>query len=194
MHKLLTATAMAVGIVAIPTVASAESQWRLFGGVSDVGDFDYAYGPYEADLTTDSGFVIGAAYGVVNGSWVFEGELAYRSADFDAVEVLAYTIEVDGSVSSLSLMANAWYHFPTGSNWGVYAGGGIGFANAEAELEDASDSSTEFAWQVGGGLQARTESGLAYGVGYRYFNVSEVADTGIDVSAHELIFEISSRF
>ncbi len=194
MNKLLAATAIAVGMVAIPTAASAESQWRVFGGLTDVGDFDYSYGPYDADLTTDSGFVVGAAYGAVNGNWVLEGELAYRTADFDTIEFLGYSLDVDGSVSSVSLMANAWYHFPTNNSWGFYAGGGVGFANAEAELESYSDSSTEFAWQLGAGIQARTESGFAYGIGYRYFNISEVADTGIDVSAHEFIFEISSRF
>jgi opacity protein-like surface antigen len=194
MNHLLKATAIAVGMVAVPTAASAESQWRVFGGLSDVGDFDYAYGPYTADLTTDTGFVVGAAYGAVHGNWVLEGELSFRGADFDTIEVLSYSFEVDGDVSALSLMANAWYHFPTNGNWGFYAGGGVGFASAEADLGGTSDDSTEFAWQLGGGVNYRTEQGFAYGLGYRYFNISEVGDTAIEVNAHEFIFEISSRF
>src|SRR5688572_17689246 len=45
-NKWLTTAAMAVGLLAVPGVANAESQWRLFGGMTspeDVsGDF-YGY-------------------------------------------------------------------------------------------------------------------------------------------------------
>jgi len=200
MNKWLTSAAIAVGMIAIPTAASAESQWRLFGGISDVADFEYSYYGYDAEITTDSGFVIGAAYGAVYGNWVLEGELAYRSADMDQL-VVSGTYYYDGSydipnssVSALSAMANAWYHIPTGSNWGVYAGGGLGFASAEAEVDGESFDSTEFAWQLGAGVNIRTSGGFAYGIGYRYFNVPEIDDSNIDIESHEFVFEISSRF
>lgn len=193
-NKWLTATALAVGMVAIPTAASAESQWRLFGGISDVGDINYNNYGYEGEISTDSGFVVGAAYGVVHGDWVIEGELSYRSADLSELELFGYSYEVDGSLSATALMANAWYNFPTSGSWGFYAGGGVGMANAEIEAEGYTDDSTEFAWQLGAGLNVRTQSGFAYGVGYRYFNLPEIGDTEADITAHEVIFEISSRF
>lgn len=193
-NKWLTTAAIAFGVVALPSVAAAENTWRFFGGITNVDDVDYDYGPYTAEVSVDSGFVIGGALGMNSGNWTFEGELAHRSADLDQLSVGPYHIDVDGDVSATSLMANAWYNFPTGGSWGFYAGGGAGFAQADVEIEGYSDDSTEFAWQLGAGINMRTQSGFAWGVGYRYFNISEIGDTDVDVQSHDFIFEISSSF
>lgn len=193
-NKWFTATAMAVGMVAIPAAASAETQVRVFGGLNMTEDLDTTYyGP--ADLELDSGFVIGAGVGVEFGSWLFEGEISHRDADISEVQFLTYyAYDFEGSVSATAGMINAWYNFDTGSAWGFYAGGGVGLADAEFESGGYSYSETEFAWQLGAGATYRSESGFAYGFGYRYFNIDEIGDTGTDVTSHDLIVEVSRRF
>jgi opacity protein-like surface antigen len=212
--KLFTATAMAVGLVAIPTAASAETQFRVFGGLSETQDVDTDSGGYygsyfgfDAHLDADTGFVIGAAVGVTYGNWLFEGEVSHRDADANELvwpTPIYETLDIDGNISSTAVMVNAWYNIDAGNNWTFYAGGGVGAAEVEAEFAftgyygdyqaEASDSG--FAWQLGVGANYRTESGFAYGFGYRYFNVPNIGEEDLetDIVSHDFIFEVSRRF
>jgi opacity protein-like surface antigen len=194
-NKWFTATAIAVGLVAVPTAASADSQIRVFGGLNMTQDIDTSYLGYDAELEADNGYVIGAAFGISAGNWLFEGEVAHRDADISEVQFLTYyAYDIEGSINATSGLINAWYNFDTGSSWGFYAGGGIGVANAEFEVDGYSDDSTEFAWQLGAGATYRMESGFGIGFGYRYFNIDEVADTGSSVTSHDFLVEVSRRF
>ena len=140
--------------------------------------------------------VVGGALGFTQGDFLFEGEIAHRSADIDQVTIPGLgSYDVNGAeLSATSFMANGWYHFPTQGNIGFYLGGGAGMSNVEASITGYSYDSTEFAWQLGAGLAFRAEGGFSYGVGYRYFNVPEVDDVEIDFSTHEVVFEIIKRF
>jgi opacity protein-like surface antigen len=195
MNKWITTTALALGAMGIPAVASAEVQGRVFGGWANVTDFDSSYAGYAAEFAVDNGFVVGAGLGVAMGDFTVEGELAYRSADMDEVCVTYYgCYTLDGDVSSTSLMANVWYNFERTDKWGVYAGGGIGVSNTEFSYYGYSDDSTDFAWQLGIGANYQTDAGFTIGMGYRYFNVPEVGDSGVDVASNEVIFEIGRSF
>jgi opacity protein-like surface antigen len=214
-NKWLTTAAIAAGLVAIPSVASADTQWHVFGGFSDVDDFEEGgvagqYYVYSIDgVDTESGWVVGAALGVNTGNWTAEVEVAHREWGIsdDNVTVgwqyagydYSYSGALDGDFTSNSLMANAWYNIPTGGNFGFYVGGGAGIADVKADThmefstyydsELPEISSTHFAWQLGAGVQMKTDSGFSYGIGYRYFNVDNVGDLGVDVNAHEVVFE-----
>lgn len=214
-NKWLTTAAIAAGLVAIPSAASADTQWRLFGGVSGVDDLGDGRltGPYYSytvdEIETESGFVVGAAFGVNTGNWTAEVELAHRQwgVDDDAtVEWTGYyggdyyyNFGVDGDLTSNSLMANAWYNFPAAGNIAFYAGAGAGIADVEGDTGVAFSTyydsevpdieGTHFAWQLGAGVQMKTDSGFSYGIGYRYFNVDNIGDIGFDVNAHEVVFE-----
>lgn len=191
-NKWLATAAMAVGMAAVPSLASADVNWRVFAGVSDVEDIEQPYYGYSIDISADSGFVIGAAAGVDVGNWLFEAELAHRSADLNEASLFGYGYQIDGELTATSLMANVWYNFPISGNWGAYAGGGIGIAKAEVEMDlfgySYSDDSTEAAWQLGAGVNLKTDAGFAYGIGYRYFNLPDVNEA--DISAHEIVFEV----
>lgn len=195
-NKWFSATAIAVGLVAVPSAASAEVQIRAFGGINLTQDIGGSYYGYDAQFQADSGFVIGGAVGITHGAWTFEGELAYRDANISELQFLTYyQYDVDGSVSSTSALVNAWYNFDTGSSWGFYAGGGVGAANVELEVDGATAESTEFAWQLGAGAHYRMESGLGVGLGYRFFNVEEIDESqGGAVRSHDFIIEVSKRF
>jgi opacity protein-like surface antigen len=216
-NKWLTTAAIAAGIVAIPSAAAADTQWRVFGGFSDVDDFSEGRltGPYYSytidGVDTESGFVVGAAFGVNTGNWTAEVELAHRkwgaSDDDVRVDWVGYYggdyyydgLAVDGDITSNSLMANAWYNFPSAGNFSFYAGGGAGIAAVEGEtgveFSTYYDSAVpdiegeHFAWQLGAGVRMGTDSGFSYGVGYRYFNVDNIGDVGFDINAHEVVFE-----
>lgn len=210
--KLFTATAMAVGLVAIPTAASADTQFRVFGGFSELQDVDVdsvgyygAYSGYEAHLDSDTGFVIGAAIGVTYGNWLFEGEVSHRSSDSNEIVFptpIYETLEIDGNLSSTAIMANAWYNIDAGNNWTFYLGGGVGAAEVELDVSytnyygdyEANASESGLAWQLGVGANYRTESGFAYGFGYRYFNIADAGDIETDIVSHDFIFEVSRRF
>lgn len=216
--KWLTTAALAAGLVAIPGAASADTQWRLFGGFSDPSDLEdghqlgnnYDYN-YQIDgIDTESGFVVGAAFGVNTGNWTAEVEVAHREVGLSDDDVTvsftgyyggsySYTGAVDGDVTVNSLMANAWYNFPAAGNIGFYVGGGAGIADVEADSAIAfnyyyadgttDESGTNFAWQLGAGINLKTDSGFSYGIGYRYFNVDNIGDSGFDLQTHEVVFE-----
>lgn len=214
--KWLSTAALAAGLVAIPSVASADTQWRLFGGFSDADDLtdgrvQGAYYGYTVDqVDTESGWVVGAAFGVNTGNWTAEVELAHREWGVSDDDVTVnwtgyyggdyyYVGAVDGDLTSNSLMANAWYNFPAAGNFSFYAGGGAGIADVQGDTRIAFSTyydseipdlnGTHFAWQLGAGVQMKTDTGFSYGVGYRYFNVDNVGDLGMDINAHEVVFE-----
>lgn len=197
-HKWFTTAALAAGLIAFPAVASAETQVRIFGGVSESQDSDvtYYYGSYQGEVSIDSGFVVGAAYGGVYGNWVLEAELSYRESDLEQFDFGYGPNDLEGDISATALMANAWYHFPISGNVGVYVGGGAGLAQAEISEDTfvGDDDSMEFIWQAGGGVNFRAASGFAFGVGYRHVEIGDVGTTGVELKSDEIILEVSRRF
>ena len=73
------------------------------------------------------------------------------------------------------MLANVWYDFDIG---GVkpYVGGGIGWANAQADGSIAGGTTAAFdfeedgfAWQIGAGVNFDIAPSMKLGLGYRYF-------------------------
>lgn len=173
----------------------------------------------DIDFDFDTGFVVGVGAGVhVTDFLLMEAEIAYRSADLAgysysyAGEGGPYIdLDFSGDIGITSIMTNAWYEFPTQGQIGGYVGGGIGMAKVDLGLSasvyyydgesayyyvggSGGTDTTEFAWQLGGGVNMKTDSGFTFGLGYRYFNTSEVADTGYEFSSHDVIFEVTKGF
>ncbi len=203
-RKLLATTALAVGTVSVPAVAQQDSGFTLrgFGGISLVDGITDSYSYYgydfELDLDLDTGFVVGAAAGFSFADFTFEGELAYRTAEFGDASVsydgYSYSYDADGDLSAFSLLANAWYNIPLTGSLAGYVGGGAGIAQVEAEFDGYSYDSSEFAWQLGGGLKYEVSPGFTLGVGYRYFTAPEIEDSDFDFTANEVIFEVTTTF
>ncbi len=103
---------------------------------------------------------------------------------------------LEGDIAATAVMANAWYNFPLSGNFGVYVGGDAGLTDVEISEENiyVDDDSMEFIWQVGGGVNFRTASGYAFGVGYRHVEIGDVGGTGIELKSDEVIVELSRRF
>jgi opacity protein-like surface antigen len=121
-------------------------------GLSARGDADY-----------DTGYTLGAAIGAYfTPNFAMELEYAYRNADADTdvtVTDSAGNIVSDdtigGDAHSNAVMLNALYYFngmgPNGA-WIPYVGGGLGWANAEIDIDGTFERENALAYQLIGGV------------------------------------------
>ena len=102
------------------------------------------------------------------------------------------TASVSGDVRTYGGMLNGWFDIGSDEVWGVYVGGGAGmlFAKTSHNIVDranaafegsSSDTDTEFAYQLGGGLHFQ-----GWHVGYRYMKSGELNDYG-NLTEHILL-------
>ena len=92
---------------------------------------------------------------------------------------------VDGKseVSNQSLMVNAYYDIPTGTNFAPYIGGGLGLSFLELKWKDVDPaynykkSDVNFTWQLGLGLAYNFNNNWALDFGYRYTDAGDVKKT-----------------
>lgn len=122
-----------------------------------------------------------------------------------------YVASQEFEVKAHSLMANAFYDFNFDSFITPYIGGGIGMAyldtkyrtnmgrNGSSGSARLSDTSWNFAWNVGGGVAWHINENVALDIGYRYmdlgksdagsFNIYHLDYSGspkVDYTAHEV--------
>lgn len=184
MRKLLLATTaaslMASGIAAQDRYATVFGGWRSL----DNTDFDAINNisgtlRFEGDWSTDNGYAIGAIIGQrftpnIRG----EIELSYATNDVSSFNDTSGTssspsVDANGSLDTLLLMANVWYDIPLEAAVTPYIGGGLGVGRVEASgvtiggTVRASGSSTGLAGQVGFGARWALGRGML-DVGYRY--------------------------
>ena len=114
-----------------------------------------------------------------------------------------------------SYMINAYYDFNTDSAFTPYIGGGIGYAKTKLSETKGrrgtkSNSHTNFAWQIGGGIAYAVNDNVSIDVGYRYVDygkfdkITRIDDfgelgpdayrTSIDTTANELYAGIRYTF
>ena len=119
-------------------------------GAVIVNDSDIDDGDETGEFTFDSGVGYAGALGVSNETGRVEVELGYRKNDFDELKgVGPGSADIDGDISSLSLMGNLYYDFSTDGGLYPFIGVGFGAASIEADLDDAgSEDDTVFAYQL----------------------------------------------
>lgn len=116
-------------------------------------------------------FTFGAAIGYgLTERWAIEGDLYFQP---DATE--GQLVEFDTALWGLS--ANVLYHF-TADRFTPYVAGGVGFANADTDLEDGGlvtdDTSSKFVWDWGGGVKAALTDRFGLRADLRYFTGDEL--------------------
>lgn len=210
---LLATTALAAMAIATPAEA-AGSGWylSLTGGGNWLNDNSFATtgpvaGPAQdtffLDTESDTGYVIAGAVGLSLGNIVqglrLEAEVAYRQNQVDglwssdtlvAVGFSSGTVDYDHT--SLSVLANVWYDFDV-MGFKPYVGGGLGWADVEADGAYAGDvvrsfsySADGFAWQLGAGVNFQVAPNMQLGVGYRYFSAEDVVIGAPDTTNNSL--------
>jgi opacity protein-like surface antigen len=86
-------------------------------------------------------------------------------------------IEFNSSVWSLS--ANLVYNFAGQTGFTPYVAGGLGMLSADADAEDLGlledDTSTQFAWNWGGGVKSALTDRFGLRADLRFFNGDDLA-------------------
>jgi len=177
----------------------------LFGGaVFDQKEkFSYTYNaaPYKANLSFDTGFIVGGAIGVkglVHDNVRTELEFAYTSHDPKNWNALStggtrYTYNVTGNIGVFTILANVWYDFDMDSKITPYIGGGVGvgfvknnmtlYTPAGAGYDILNKSTMEFAFQLGTGFKYDITQNMALDVGYRFRGVLGVDPESVGITA-----------
>ncbi len=164
----------------------------------------------------DTGYIIGGAVGMdlhlaMEGLRVeLEGALRHNQVDGVYSSFTPTVGGTSGSISydhrTFSILANAWYDWELGGTT-VYAGGGIGWADVEAEGNFGgspfSVSDSGFAWQLGTGFKFEVSPTVKIGAGYRYFRGPEVtvlapfafnaASGELDTETHSVVATVDVR-
>lgn len=138
--------------------------------------------PVSLDLRPSSDFTLGAVIGAtIQKNVRAEVELSYQSTDSDGVKFGSTKQDASGGLSSVSLLVNLWYDFPTMGNFRPYAGAGIGIATVENDVKTGAgatsfDSSNEgFTYQIGAGLQIPVSDRGVIDLGYRFRSIRELS-------------------
>ena len=168
-------------------------------GAVVVNDSDIDDGVDTGEFTFDSGFGFVAALGSSAESGArAEAELGYRKNDFDKIKVDGLgKADIDGDLTSLSLMGNIYYDFPTEGSFSPYIGAGLGFANLDADLDDFGDEDeTELAYQLILGGSFTPGAGLSIDLQYRYFATDDPEFDGLEAeySTHNLMIGLRQSF
>lgn len=125
---------------------------------------------------SDTGYVIGAVVGKKVNSIPgvrFEADLNYRSNDLDTTLCGDPLIVTD---ETWALLGNAVYDLPVkmlGFTPYALAGVGYGSRTVSVDYTDYSINNSGLVWQVGGGFNTEIADGVAFGVGYRYFDAPD---------------------
>jgi opacity protein-like surface antigen len=208
MNARLLGTAGLATVLAAATPAQADGIYiGAFGGVNFAQDSDFSYDPgggydVELDVQHDTGWLAGAAVGYAFDFGLrAEAEAAYRMNDFDQFEIAGFGYDLDGDVSTLSLMGNLWFEAPLTAAFRPFVGVGVGMAQVSLNDVEApvigpgtfvDDSDWVFAYQVGGGVAYRFTPGWDVTAEYRYFATDD-AEVGVEGTSGDGEYEYSSH-
>jgi opacity protein-like surface antigen len=170
-------------------------------GAVIVNDSDFDAGPLSGEFTFDTGAGFLGALGSSNeGNGRVEIELGYRENDFDEIKFDGIgKTDIDGDISSLSLMGNAYYDFSTEGGFPLFIGVGIGAASIEADLDiddvDSEDD-TVFAYQFIFGGSFATSNAFSVDLQYRYFATDDPEFDGVDAEygTHNVMIGLRQSF
>jgi OmpA-OmpF porin, OOP family len=190
---------------ATPSTAEDNTYFKLSGGVNWMADADYdvpAISPIVLTSTQSMGpVVIGAIGKSFDSGLKLEGELSYRSNDFDDIKATGTTtvsgvtltgtnvpVALKGDVTSIGLMGNVVFDFAKDEKFHPFILAGVG--GAQVSINDASsggsalvdDDDFVVAYQFGAGLNYDISDEMMIGISYRYFGTTNPEFTGSDGS------------
>ena len=159
---------------------------------------------------------IGGTVGIAGGyDWDnglgLETEFAYRSNGLDHDVFHGDSTDLDGTLSSYTLLANVYYRIDTGTDFMPYVGGGVGISLLDLDMKrgdegrfHALDTDTQFAYQGIAGLAYTITRHWSVGVEYRFFGTQDPSFvdhpdgnriwTETVYHAHEVLFGVSYSF
>lgn len=189
MKKKILSTLVA-GLAALSLSHHASAEWQFGLGLP------FALDAGEIGISAEGGYRY-----VAEPHQAFAGpELLYLTIEDDGV---FKGIPIDVEADVLAIFGNGRYYFsldPDG-RFQLYAGGGLGFADADVTVTAFGDkfeeSSTEFAFHVGAGADFGITETVFATVGYRYMRINDISVIGNeigDVSDHILQAGVNFKF
>ena len=197
--KISSLSVLVAGIVALAALqaSNAVAQWYVSGNIgtsiladSDVSAVD-STGSFNGDFSTDPGVAVMGAVGYALKNLRIEGEISYRHNGLDELTINTFvggglvfvgvaTGPIEGDMTALGFMANAFYDFDTGSNWVPYLGGGLGVAQLGLDVESIGglpttfdETDTVFAYQFGAGVGYSLGGGARVDLSYRFMGTTD---------------------
>ena len=194
---VLAALAMVAG--GAVTTALAGPYLSLNGGAVWVDDSDLSGGDFDGELSYDAGYVVNAAFGNAYANGVrAELELAYRQSDIDELSIDGWDSgSVDGDVSAVAGMVNAYYDFDTGSEFKPFIGAGLGYASVELDADDGgSEDDGVFAYQLMAGVGFAVSKQVSLDLQYRFFATEdpEFDDVESEYMTHNAMIGVRFNF
>lgn len=178
------------------------------GGVVFLSDSDFsdATGTF-ATAEFDTGWGLGLVAGYEFDLFRLEGELFYKSNSFDKLAALGVSIPVDGDMTALGLMVNAYYDFKFGSPFVPYIGAGLGLAQVSVKdlsvfgVTLADDDDVVFAYQLIAGVGYAVSPAVTLDLQYKYLGTAdpEFTDVGgtpfeAEYSSHNVMVGLRYKF
>ena len=157
------------------------------------------YGPLGSTVDYDKGYSLSFLLGYALGNGLrLETEAGYINNGFKEINVKTPGVfttqlglggtKLEGDLSALTLMLNAYYDINLGSNLVPYIGGGLGAAEMSSEMKSSAgdllvdDTDSLFIYQVGAGL------------GYRIGGLSKSLDVTVSLDYRYLASLEDPRF
>lgn len=178
MKKLFLVSALA--LFGAMNAQTSKGSWVL-SGKAGLG-FNSAIQKYKANGTTVDGpkvsiLTITPSVGYfVMDNLAIGLDLNYTSTR-TTVKINELDLDYDSTNSTLSLLPNATYYFPTGSNFRPYLGAGIGIGSTKAmnPLTDEESTASGLLWGAKGGFVylLNNSVGLDFGLSYNNLTTSE---------------------
>lgn len=131
-------------------------------------------------IDLDEGVVLNGAIGYNFGTARLEGAVGYQKHDLS-------DDDYDDDISLLTVMANAYLDFDTGTEVRPYIMGGAGLAHAD--MSWTSDNDDVFAWQVGAGVGFKVSDQTTLDIGYRYLKPNKI-DVGDSYEARWAVHNV----
>jgi opacity protein-like surface antigen len=186
--KLSLAAIACCHLLASGAAAHADNFYiNLHGGPRYLLDADLSRDPHGEPL--DVGRLhfdnIGGTVGIAGGyQWnigvALEVEFAYRRNGLDHDVFHGVSTDLDGSLSSYTLLTNVYYRLDTGTEFTPYVGGGVGVSLLDLDMKrgdeerfHALDDDTQFAYQGIAGLAYEVAPHWSVGVEYRFFGTTD---------------------
>ena len=168
---------------------------------SDVSAPGYS-GSFEADLGASLSGIVGYSF---ENNLRIEGELVSQANELDQSSEYGRKYTLSGDVSSVALMANAYYDFNNKSRFTPFIGAGIGLATVSlndlhyvgySHDYDIDDSDTVFAYQFSAGVGFEITERITLDLKYRYFatNDADIDNGTIEYSSNNFYTGIRFSF
>ncbi|HEX9205715.1 MAG TPA: outer membrane beta-barrel protein [Candidatus Deferrimicrobiaceae bacterium] len=188
-------------LVAAPAFA-AGGYVGLEGGAVWLPDLKISGPGGSGELSTDTGYSIGAVGGYNFGTYRLEGEFSWRSNDNKEVSAFGLSAPAGGETTAWALMVNGYYDFRMVSpKVYPYLGAGIGGASVSENLEDPTvggqkvidDDDFVFAYQFIAGIAFDVSKEFTMALDYRYFATTDPSFEVIGTGGQKIDGEYSSH-